>query len=885
MKRQICTTLTGAAFASLLLVLAQATSAADEVEESAVSTQAEGAAAPAIEQINEGRILEDKDNGKVVILEDPTADEITVEQTSIVTPGEDGEVEVKNVVVVNAPSSEIDEVEAAAEEEIAASEKGDSTWLGRFFSAIGLGDEVDDGECNKIDSTARFGFLYHDKYEGEDIKLLPQSIGEEMIITDREQSRDLATPEQIESVETPILPPKKDEKAEKKPVPFYEIILVDEELEGGQGGDAEIAVNIVFNSAPMMDVIPAFADALGFNFVIDTDIRSFVTLNLNSTMTKRDLWAAFATLIENAGVGVSVENSGASTMLRILPLNRLGQRAKLEDSEYLLYPLNYASAQEVINQIRPFLGSTATCIQVQRPNAVLLCDYRDNIRKLKDLLDILDENPRTKWPRIVVPCENILPSKIAEELRDVLPTLGFVVKQLNDNSEQPGAVKITSIDRLQLIIASAATKEAAQEIRNWIEILDGTISLDQERIFVHKVMYTKSEQLMQALAVLYNMTGTSLTIDDDGSNRTQNVNGTGTTRTNNNNRNNSYSTEYSSTTTDQKSNVFETPVRIFSDGALNRLVIRTTPRTYASIKALLDRLDVVPAQVLLQVIVAEVTLEDSTQFGLEVAASSTWGGNIMSMGTHWSGLSPDIDQTGINNREQGYSFMLADPNDPNNKIGYLRAMAGDSKFKILSSPQVLVSSNTEATINVGEQTPYVGSTVTDTSSSGSLLTSTSFKESGVKLIVTPQVTSTDLISLKISQSLSAATMITVSTTTQAPKLSTRDVSTYMTIHNGQTMIIGGLIQEEGKDSLESLPFLNEIPFIRRLLGNTDSYLNRTEILIMITGHIINEKSRVEDMIRRYNDALEAINEFEDNLGSSANGKRKKASSRMFTLDY
>ncbi len=884
MKRQICTTLTGAAFASLLLVLPQVTSAADEAEESAASTQAEGAASPAIEQISEGKILEDKDNGKIVILEDPNADEITVEQTSIVTPGEDGDVDVRNVVVVNAPSDEVAGVEAAAEEEIEASEKGDSTWLGRFFAAIGMGDEVGDGEANKSDPNHRFRFLYHDKYEGEDVKLLPQSIPEEMISTDREVARDLATPDQIEAVETPVVPPKKDEKTEKKAAPFYEIILIDEELEGGQGGDAEIAVNIVFNSAPMMDVIPAFADALGFNFVIDTDIRSFVTLNLNSTMTKRDLWAAFATLIENAGVGVSVENSGASTMLRILPLNRLGQRAKLEESEICFYPLKFASAQEVINQIRPFLGSTATCIQVQRPNAVLLCDYRDNIRKLKDLLDILDENPRTKWPRVVVPCENILPSKIAEELRDVLPTLGFVVKQLNENNEQPGSVKITSIDRLQLIIASAATEEAAQEIRNWIEILDGTISLDQERIFVHKVMYTKSEQLMQALAVLYNMTGTSLTIDDDGSNRTQNVNGTGSTRINNNNRNN-VSTEYSSTTTDQKSNVFETPVRIFSDGALNRLVIRTTPRTYASIKALLDRLDVVPAQVLLQVTVAEVTLQDSTQFGLELAAASSWGGNTMTMGTHWSNLNPDIDSAGINARDQGYSFMLADPSDPNNKLGYLRAYAGDSKFKIISSPQVLVSSNTEATINVGEQTPYVGSTVTDTSSSGSLLTSTSFKDSGIKLIVTPQVTSTDLISLKINQSLSAATMMTVSTTTQAPKLSTREVQTYMTIHNGQTMIIGGIIQEDGKDELQSLPFLNEVPFIRRLFGSTDSYLNRTEILIMITGHIINERSRVEDMIRRYNDALEAINDFEDNLGSSADGTYKKPSSRMFTLDY
>jgi type II secretion system protein D len=882
MKRQICTTLTGAAFASFLLVLPQMTSAAEEAEESAASAQADGAAAPAIEQLSEGKILEDKDNGKVVILEDPTADEITVEQTSIVTPGEDGSVSVRNVLVVNAPSDEVEDVEAAAEEEINASEKGDSTWLSRFFAAIGMGDEVDDGEGNKTDPNAKFRFLYHDKYEGEDGKLLPQTISEEMIVTDREQSRDLATADQIEAVETPVLPPPKDENAVKKAEPFYENILFEEELNGGQGGDEEIAVNIVFNSAPMMDVIPAFADALGFNFVIDTDIRSFVTLNLNSTMTKRDLWAAFATLIENAGVGISVENSG---LLRILPLNRLGQRAKLEESEYLLYPLNYASAQEVINQIRPFLGSTATCIQVQRPNAVLLCDYRDNIRKLKDLLEILDDNPRTKWPRVVVPCENILPSKIAEELREVLPTLGFVVKQLNENNEQPGAVKITSIDRLQLIIASAATEEAAKEIRNWIEILDGTISLDQERIFVHKVMYTKSEQLMQALSVLYNMTGTSLTIDDDGSNRTQNVNGTSNTRTNTNNNRNSQYSEYSSTTTDQKSNVFETPVKIFSDGALNRLVIRTTPRTYASIKALLDRLDVVPAQVLLQVTVAEVTLTDEMQFGLELAAASSWGGNMMSMSTKWSDLSPDIDQSGINSRQTGYSFMLADPNDPNNKLGYLRAYAGDNKFKVVASPQVLVSSNTEATINVGEQTPYVGSTVTDTSSSGSLLTSTSYKDSGIKLVVTPQVTSTDLISLKINQSLSSASMMQVSDTTSAPKLSTREVQTYMTIHNGQTMIIGGLIQETGTDILQSLPILNEIPFLRRLFGNTDSELARTEILIMITGHIINEKSRVEDMIRRYNDALEAINDFEDNLGSSTDGKHKKASSRMFTLDY
>ena len=128
-------------------------------------------------------------------------------------------------------------------------------------------------------------------------------------------------------------------------------------------------------------------------------------------------------------------------------------------------------------------------------------------------------------------------------------------------------------------------------------------------------------------------------------------------------------------------------------------------------------------------------------------------------------------------------------------------------------------------------------------------------------------------------------MMTLNASTQAPKTTEREVKTYMTIHNGQTMIIGGLIYEEANDKLESLPFINEIPVLRRLLGHSSSDLTRTEILILITGHIINEKSRVEDMIRRYNDALEAINDFEDNLGSSADGTHKKPSSRMFTLDF
>ena len=150
-----------------------------------------------------------------------------------------------------------------------------------------------------------------------------------------------------------------------------------------------------------------------------------------------------------------------------------------------------------------------------------------------------------------------------------------------------------------------------------MDLLDNADQLDQERVFVYKVRNSKALNLTHALAMIYDMQGSSLSIDaNNGNTRTDNINSTNrntrnNTRNTRNNRNNTQaSVRTDNTTTDLRSSVFDTPVRVFADGVLNRLVIRTTPRTYASIKALLQRLDVVPAQVLLQVLVVEVTLSE-----------------------------------------------------------------------------------------------------------------------------------------------------------------------------------------------------------------------------------------------------------------------------------
>ena len=187
--------------------------------------------------------------------------------------------------------------------------------------------------------------------------------------------------------------------------------------------------------------------------------------------------------------------------------------------------------------------------------------------------------------------------------------------------------------------------------------------------------------------------------------------------------------------------------------------------------------------------------------------------------------------------------------------------------KVISSPQLLVSSHTEASINVGQRVPYISSSLTNASSSnGNISSNYQYEDVGVILKVTPYVTSTDLITLEISQTMSSAVANTITPGIDSPVFNSRKLETSMTIANGQTMVLGGLIQENTNDNLDSIPIINQIPFLKRLLGSTNASVERSEVLVLITGYIVNEHSELETLISRYNDAVKALNQYDRGLG-------------------
>ena len=663
-------------------------------------------------------------------------------------------------------------------------------------------------------------------------------------------------------------------------------------------GDEEIPVSLIFNSAPLLDVLSAFADILGFNFVADSDLKSVITLNINSTITRRELWNTFDRMLYVAGATARVDDSLVRIMARQKLPSQPDQKAGGgKNTNILFFPLTTATAREAMIQLRPFLAPGGICIELTKPNAVMVCDTPENMDKLRQILECIDRNGRQNWPRAVIGCRNVLPNKLITELQEVLQVLGFYVVRPNDRNEPPGSVQLIGLDRVGVIVATAATEEAIAEIRKWVDLLDTADTDDQERVFVYKVKHTKASNLARALAVIYDVQGTSLYIDTDTgrtrletvnspANRAANSNRTTAAGMANRSSHSAIANQATNQQTDRGSNLFSNITRVFADGTLNRLVIRTTPRTYASIKALLDKLDVVPAQVLLQVLVVEVTLSESTQFGLEFSGHGT-GDDIMSLfGTNYATggtgeLNPFTTENLYNatgqiigtqtevamgdKRQNGGTFYLGKSNDPQGRFGYIRALAGNGLVKVISCPQILVSSHTKAKIQVGSEIPTLKSSFTSTSSSGNSQNEIEYKQTGIILTVTPQITSTDLISLEVTQELSQASTNS-SSSINSPEISKRTVDTAMTIADGHTMIIGGLIQERKNDNLDSLPFINKIPLINRLVGNTNASVDRTEVLVLVTGYIVDEHSPVEDMIKRYNDAIKALNDHDRKLG-------------------
>ena len=298
-------------------------------------------------------------------------------------------------------------------------------------------------------------------------------------------------------------------------------------------------------------------------------------------------------------------------------------------------------------------------------------------------------------------------------------------------------------------------------------------------------------------------------------------------------------------------------VTIVADEHTNALIIMTDPINYPEIRQTIEALDIQPKQVLIEVLIAELTLDKTTQFGLEWALK---GRGSMQVGGEEFNVLSDIAQS--LQIPTGSGFVLSILDGERLKT-LLNAYANESKLNVLSNPRIISSNNQEAKISVGKDVPIVTSETSSGTSSISnnldVRRTIQYKETGVILTVKPHVNEQKKVKLELSQTVSDAQTNKIGGS-DSPIVNRREVKTTVFVDDQCTLLLGGMIKKNVNTAKEGIPYLMDIPLLGKLFSSTSILETNTELLILITPRVIDSHEDSIKVIDDYESAMKGLYE-------------------------
>ena len=266
-----------------------------------------------------------------------------------------------------------------------------------------------------------------------------------------------------------------------------------------------------------------------------------------------------------------------------------------------------------------------------------------------------------------------------------------------------------------------------------------------------------------------------------------------------------------------------------------------------------------PRQVVIEGIIAEVTLTDNLSLGMSYMIKASAGGIDFTLGLNGSNLNTDTT------KQTGTGFTLIGTDSSGQVRAFITALATDSKAKLLATPHILVSDNREAKIQVGSQVP-----ITTSETYGTVGVSpqriVQYRDIGIILKVKPRVNEGGLVSMEVAQEVSKYQTIPLGNIGETQIIIDKvEATTNLVVQDGQTIIIGGLIREDTTKARSGIPYLSKLPLVGWLFGNTDDLKTRAELIILLTPHVMKDQ----------NDANKITSDYVDGMTEGSQGRIQK----------
>ena len=582
-----------------------------------------------------------------------------------------------------------------------------------------------------------------------------------------------------------------------------------------------------FQNADISLVVKFMSELTGKNIVLDPNVKGTITISSAKPVSIKQTWDLFVMSLTLQGYGV-VEDKNFVRILpkaQAVPLAEPKKPATSADVILYLYTAENTQAQQLQQAIQPFLSPFAKVGVHSQSNTLIVADIAKNIEKIKDILKELDSPQRSLKVKLY-PLQKAKAENVLQSLQGVLSTL----------QQQTGAPSVATISKDANAIVVVAREDIQAIVEEIIKTIDQSTQTTEDRSFyVIPLKFISAEELHKSLQSL--LTGVASTVAQP-------------------------TPQYQVQPVDIKG--LETPLqkpkqltpqpqpipsiqtkegmRIGFDRGTNSVLIYATPQEFENLKALIEKLDVRRRQVLIAASVVEMSTSKALDIGVRWQAFGSKGGAGFGVGSlqdiYSSMLTGNFVLGFINNVGKTITIGGVNLFFPDLVLLFSLLEKGTG-FNLISNPKVLTLDNQPAEIKVGQVIPYASGVKFDIN--GQPVITYDYKEVGLDLKITPTIAENNLrltINLQVQEIVDFIRPQVGQLSYAVPITSNRQVNSDVVVENGQTIIIGGLINNRTISTVEGVPGLKDIPLLGRLFRRDTKTEDKVSLFIFLTPYVI-----------------------------------------------
>ncbi|MGV6826498.1 MAG: type II secretion system secretin GspD [bacterium] len=626
---------------------------------------------------------------------------------------------------------------------------------------------------------------------------------------------------------------------------------------GKDGPETERNITLNFENTDIREVVKVvLGDMLQVGYLLDPAVRGGVTMQTGRPLAREELLPTLETLLRMNNAAV-VQTGDIYRVLPVTKANRGTLIPQLADAatplpagyRVIVVPLNYISVTEMSKILQPLVLDGSIVRADSARNMLVLAGSGLELNNILDTINTFDVD----WIKgLSVGFFKLNNAKVEDINNDLNSILG--------GEEALGnLVRVTPVKSANGILVVTPRKAYLEQVAEWIDRLDnlGT-SAKVERLHVYRVKNGTAEELADLLNQLFQSQVTKTREAELAPGLQATRVGSSTVVRDTKGESNPTKLAEKKSVASTKTTIsgslnsgLEADIRIVADSVNNTLLVMATPGDYERIKEVLKELDVVPLQVHIEATIVEVLLDGDLKYGLQWFFKGS-AGDYDSFGS-LDGTN-DGDSSGLGTIFPGFNWSLIDSGLQVRAV--LSAFAGDSLVNVLSAPSVMVLDNHEASIQVGDEVPTITSQQQGTTEDSRVLNSIQYRDTGVLLTVKPRVNPGGLVTMEISQEVSAVAESAASSS--SPIIQTRNIQSTVAVQSGQTVVLGGLIRNEQSEGQGGVPGLYNAPVIGPLFGETRKATKRTELVVVLTPTVIANKRDANAITEDFRERLKGL---------------------------